>query len=447
MRFSLSIENVQHVRSVSFEIDLSSHSLFCLVGRNGIGKTTLVKAIRNLKLADTFAKTSIDGIFNASSKITYVFGDHTYVFSFDERLQALNCHTPIEKNVKSCVEVELPMPFGERFNFFQNISSSDHEIRRNIVIENYTRPDELILFLSGIYGSDKFENLKQIDIKGRQYYCLILDNGRYVREDYLSSGEYFLISLYRRIRARSKLIVIDEIDISLDAAAQVHLLNWLRVFCREYQVNVLFTTHSLAMMQMLRAAELWYVESDNGHLAVECKSFNYVKSLLFGFAGWDRYILTEDEVLQNFLEFIIKKYIPRVFFKYKIIYVGGASNTVALMKRNVQHKFFGDPDNVCVVLDGDQRGQRYLRNFSDIKFLPWESIEKQVFVEYEKSAELPRVDPERNASIDNPDGKNLFDAIIRNKLLSEEQIFEFLCGKYEGVAQEFASQLQDFLID
>ena len=39
------------------------------------------------------------------------------------------------------------------------------------------------------------------------------------REDYLSSGEYFLIRLYRTIMSSARLIVIDEIDISLDAVA------------------------------------------------------------------------------------------------------------------------------------------------------------------------------------------------------------------------------------
>ena len=44
-----------------------------------------------------------------------------------------------------------------------------------------------------------------------------------------------------------KLIVIDEIDISLDAAAQAKLVEQLRLSCQKYAVNIVFTTHSLTL--------------------------------------------------------------------------------------------------------------------------------------------------------------------------------------------------------
>ena len=418
------------------------------MGRNGIGKTTLVKAIRNLQVADTFKKTAVDGIFGESSRITYNYGSHTYVFSYDAKFQSLNCHTPIDPSVKSGIEVELPMPYGERFNFFQSISNADHDIRRNIVLENYHRPDELIDFLKNIYATDKFENLKQIIIKDRSYFCLVLPNGRYIREDYLSSGEYFLISLYRRIRARNKLIVIDEIDISLDAAAQVNLVEKLRDFCQKYMVNILFTTHSLAMMQTLKSNELIYVEASEGHLNAECKSFNYVKSLLFGFAGWDKYILTEDDVLEEFLEHVIKRYIPRVFYKYKILHIGGGSNTVTLMTRNERQNFFGNVKDVITVLDGDQRNERYVQRVPNTLFIPWESVEKKLFVEYNApDSPLPRIPEIRSVGIENANGKSLFKAMLTCRLCSKEEIFEYLCGKCEAEIREFADSLEAFLCD
>lgn len=53
MKLILKIENVQHVRSAELAIDLDENGITCLVGRNGIGKTTLIKALRNLRIADT----------------------------------------------------------------------------------------------------------------------------------------------------------------------------------------------------------------------------------------------------------------------------------------------------------------------------------------------------------------------------------------------------------
>lgn len=58
MKLNVHIEHVQHVAQASLEIDLSGGSIKCFVRRNGIGKTTLIKAIRNLKISDTFKRTS-----------------------------------------------------------------------------------------------------------------------------------------------------------------------------------------------------------------------------------------------------------------------------------------------------------------------------------------------------------------------------------------------------
>ena len=47
MRFRLEIKNVQHIVRFVLRLDLSQKKLTCLVGRNGIGKTTLVKGSPN----------------------------------------------------------------------------------------------------------------------------------------------------------------------------------------------------------------------------------------------------------------------------------------------------------------------------------------------------------------------------------------------------------------
>ena len=42
MKFRVDIRKVQHVEALSLELDLSEHKLTCIVGRNGVGKTTLL---------------------------------------------------------------------------------------------------------------------------------------------------------------------------------------------------------------------------------------------------------------------------------------------------------------------------------------------------------------------------------------------------------------------
>jgi hypothetical protein len=100
---------------------------------------------------------------------------------------------------------------------------------------------------------------------------------------------------------------------------------------------------------------------------------------------------------------------------------------------------------VISVLDGDQRGLRFARDRKNIKFLPWDSVEKQIFIEYMNGNYWPRLSADENPDIDNTNGKNLFAALIRNRIVSQEEMFRHLCVKYDDQAKAFADSLSGFL--
>ena len=60
-------------------------------------------------------------------------------------------------------------------------------------------------------------------------------------------------------------------------------------------------------MQTLEPGELHYLERTEAETVLTPMSFNAVKSLMFGFKGWDKYILTEDEELKQLLEYVIHR--------------------------------------------------------------------------------------------------------------------------------------------
>jgi len=444
MRIFLQIENVQHIVSACIAVPFDNNQLFCLVGRNGVGKTSIVKALRNLRVSDTYKITSDESIFSPNSRIVYRHNQQDFEFTYDPKIRGLNSKSVIPSTLREEIEVELPMPHGERFNYFQTISSRDAEIRQNVVLENFKIPEELIELLSDIYGTRRFDNLREIEVGGRTYYCLINDDSRYIREDYFSSGEYFVISLYRKIRNKKKLIVIDEIDISLDAAAQVRLVGNLRNFCQKYKVNIVFTTHSLAMMRTLEPEELVYVENDNGHIEHRNASYNYVRARLFGFLGWDRYILTEDLMAKKFIEYIIAKHVPNTFFSFKVIHVGSGQNTVDLMKRNAKERYFSETDKVITILDGDQINERHAKNAKDVLFLPFASVEKAVFSEYH-AGNLKKLPVGWRGNVAKVDGKGLFDALQKAKIYSTTQLFDHLCHKFGIEITKLSSEIDCFL--
>ncbi|WP_219094484.1 AAA family ATPase [Pseudomonas sp. UMAB-40] len=444
MKLEVQILNIQHIKRMVVDLDLDSCKLTCVVGRNGVGKTTLVKAMQNLQFADTFAQTSPASIFNEQSSLVYLTEDAEYKFYYEPSIRALNSKDIIPDSVKRNIDVELPMPHGQRFNFYQNIVLADLDIRRSIVLEHYECPQELIDMLNDIYATSRFDNLVKIKVKKTDYYCVLLDDSKYIREDYLSSGEFFLISLYRKIKRGAKLIVIDEIDISLDAAAQTKLAAKLRGFCDNYRVNILFTTHSLPLMKTLNYGELFHLQEVDGVVSPYPVSYNFIKSLLFGFEGWDKYILTEDDVLQRFLEFIIARFCVGVFFKYKIIYIGGATNVVNLMCRNVVEEFLSSEKNVISVLDGDQIGQKHVVNFKNVHCIPLDSVEKKIYQDYR--AGVPElVDVVGDLQVN--DDKDMYKKLTGRKLMSEDQMFDYLCRVYHGELLQFSEVLKVFLDD
>jgi len=503
MRLSVKISHVQQIVELTFQATLDQGAIICITGKNGVGKTTLVKAIRNLTNADTFARTSSEDIFNEKSAIEYQIDDQNLKYIYENSISAINCRTPIPLEYREKIFVELPIPYGERFTFFQRISGLDKDIRRAVAVGIYKKPTELINFLRQIYQNSNFENLVAIDVKGAVYYCKIKEDGRYLREDYFSSGEYFLINLYRRVVRGYKLIAIDEIDISLDAAAQVRLIKKLREFGLQNNVRFLLTTHSLAMMQTVEPQELFYLnfESETGVGKVENVSYNYIRSVLFGFKGWDKYILTEDDVLKDLLEYLLQVYCNNIYFSYKIIYIGGGQNTVDLMRRNKREEFFSAAENVICVLDGDQRKKK-IANDGSVYCIPFESLEKELLahclegglhakfdyrdLDFGDVERLARYMPKfRNYDdrytkeplpkkrkffgclknffsskhvVSRPEnldvategqfsdaGKKLLRAITGKKIMSQRDIIQHLCKANEPAIVEFSCKLQEFL--
>ena len=438
--FTVSIESVQHVKALSLEIDVQNDRLFCIVGRNGAGKTTLIRALRNLSSADTFLRTANSHIFNNASKIEYSLGAELVSFKYDKHLRTINCRTSISPSLRNLVSAELPIPYGERFSYHRSASDADGEIRKALVLGNHRAPTELIEFLSAVYATDRFNDLVEISVKNRSFYCVPLSDSRYIREDYLSSGEYFLINLYRTIRGPGRLIAVDEIEISLDAVAQTRLADWLRHFCKKYSRSILFTTHSLALLQTLRPSEILYLESVDGNVSCQSASFSYVKARLFGFRGWDRYILTEDIELAEFIEFVIQQRCSHSFFTHKIIHIGGAPQVVDLLRRNAVEGFLAEGDHVVAVLDGDQRGGAF-DSMTNVIFAPIESVEKAAHAHHSEldfpyKFSVPR-------TFTGP--KDLYRALLHQKIATSRQIYEYLCERYATEVDAFSRTLAEFL--
>ncbi|WP_242878539.1 ATP-dependent nuclease [Stenotrophomonas maltophilia] len=439
-RLQVTLDAIQHVAHLHLDVDLSTSGLMCLVGRNGAGKTTLVRALRNLSNSDTFVRTATPYAFSKGSRIVYDLDGEQVTFSYNDVVRSLDCREKIPKELRELIAAELPMPYGARFNYFRSASEADQDIRTAIALGTYDLPDELISFLNAVYETQRYSAMVEVRLRGKSYYALVREDGTYVREDYLSSGEHFLINLFRTIKGPSKLLVIDEIDLSLDAAAQANLPGWLRGFCEKYDRKIIFTTHSLALTQQLEIEELFYMEEQNGGVSITPTSFSQAMLKLFGFIGYDRYIATEDKKLIALIHHLVKKYCPTTLLSYKVIYIGGASQVAGFIESNDTDRFLAAPERVIAILDGDQCKEKYAQN-DRIHMIPLKSVEKALWAARQEDAAFPFV-TER----DNFTGDKDFENYLKDKkIATQEQIFDYLIARQEVDFQSIARVLTDLL--
>jgi ABC-type dipeptide/oligopeptide/nickel transport system ATPase component len=448
--FSILIKDIQHIKELAFSLDLSQSGLHVIIGKNGVGKTMLFKGIQNLITSNTFKTTSNRYIYKESSSIVYQIEDKSYNFTYSNRVETLDFKGEVPDNILKNIYVELPIPFGERFKQFQKIGQADREIRLNIIAKNYKSPTSLIEMLNYIYDTNRFDDLKEIRIRKEKYYVIVLEDDYYIREDYLSSGEYFILNIYKLIQKRCKLIAIDEIDISLDAMAQVRFVEKLRELSHKYGIKLLFSTHSLALIKTLREEELYYMELTDGICSFENKSYNYIKSLLYGFQDYDKYILTEDEMLQAYMEFVLKD--MDIFAKYIILPIGGASNTVELMKINRYKKVFEEQENVCTILDRDMKEKKAYKNRDDILFSPFQDIEDEClnFFKSGKFGTFTKQDLKEKYNVQREPthkdySKSIWKMLLKHKIRTKHELFELISNQKAEEVEVFRNQLRGFL--
>jgi len=348
----ITIENIKCISRLSVEFNYPESKFIVITGKNGIGKTSLIKAFHLISDPDIFQKSSGLNAIRHDSKITFnIDGFDGFSFDFNEKLGVLDTKDKLP-SINQII-AELPIPYGNRFKQFSLISNHDSAIRTNIAASEYGRADELICFLSQIYQNDKFNELKTTKVKNYEFYFILLYDDYYVREDHLSSGEYFLIQLYRIITSGAKLVLIDELDVALDAAAQVKLYTGIKPLLERYSSRLIVISHSLAFMNTVDDGGLYYLEDNSGSITLEQRSFGYIKSDLYGFEGYDRYILTEDEVLEGFVEYIIIFYSVRPYYQHRTIGVGGWTQLKMIIEKNDRDKIFSYSSNVLAIVDGD----------------------------------------------------------------------------------------------
>jgi len=444
IRDRISIQNIKGIKQLEIDFEFDDSNLIVITGKNGLGKTSIVKSFGLLSDPTIFQKSAGLNAICENSKIDFnIFGFEKFSFTYNPDLHVLDTKDSLPHN--SELVAELPVPYGQRFQLFSQISQFDDEIKISVASSSYEEATDLIKFLSNVYKSQKFSGLKKVRIKRKYYYFFVLEDGFYIREDHLSSGEYFLIQLYRFLSSGAQLVLIDEIDISLDASAQVNLYSSIIPVLKEHGSRLILVSHSLAFMQTVDDGCLYYLEENANSVSLEKRSFGYIKSDLYGFNGFDKYILVEDEILENFIQFIICRFTEIPYYKYKIIGVGGVHQVSSLLKKNDTDGIFSSPCNVLCIVDDDVFSALDYHGESSTLTTGIEDIEKFVF--QNRHLLLPGIKLENYKVAGNVKkaSKTFWKRIISENILDKDAIFEFVASKHKAQVKALADHIERFL--
>ncbi len=440
------IKNIMGIKELDVSFEFPSSNLLVVTGKNGVGKTTLVKALRVLDEPDVFKNTSSYKAISAKSEIHFeIEGFSDFSFTYNKEQGVMDSKDTLPSD--GILVAELPIPGGKRFKHFEALFSRNAEIEAKNAAQDYSDANDLIAFLHKVYGGNKFESLKAVDIGTESFYFIPRDDGTYLREDNLSSGEYFLIQIFKLITSGAKLIIIDELDVALDASAQVKLFESIKPVLENFGSRLVVISHSLAFMQTVGEGGLYYLEESGGNITLELRSFGYIKSDLYGFKGFDRYILTEDLVLEGFIEFVITYHSITPYFQHTTIGVAGVTQVRKLVEKNDIEHIFSEPENVMAIVDGDTCDELKSGYTGETKMFcsPVEDIEKYISLNRNLLTDVPPPTYKEKQKVKDA-SKKYWEYLTVDKSISRNRLYQIVVDNHEAETNKLADEIRQFLV-
>jgi iron complex transport system ATP-binding protein len=218
-------------RKVLKDINLSifSGELICLLGPNGIGKSTLLRTLSGLL-------PKLSGTIMINSRALEEYSEK----ELSKQVGVVLTDHPQLRNMR--VEELVALGRAPYTNFFGGLSSEDKVF-----------VDEAI----SLVGIDKLR-------------------GRMIRE--LSDGERQKVMIARALAQQTPVIILDEPTAFLDFPSKVEVMKLLRNLAHDMHKTILLSTHDLDLA--VRLADTLLQVADSGIQKVDCQQVEKEMSLL-----------------------------------------------------------------------------------------------------------------------------------------------------------------------
>jgi len=371
----IEIKNIKNISLLKFEIDFAKN-MIAIIGENGSGKSTLLTCLSKLVDRESL-KNELQGSDSdfEDSFIQYSFTDidNNKVDFKWIRKQGWICVLGEASNMPKLDGIfESTIFFGNRF-----IKPFDKKDKKDIVkIEEETlipNSNDISKKMGDILYSDEnsfkkiteIEKTIMIDEKQKTYkeYFIYKTNSELaISQIDWSSGEYLLFKILEYIIAlelknkkinQAKLIIIDELELSLHPLAQKRIIGYLNKLSQCHNLLIIITTHSPYIIREINQNNIFNMKKNNADSFLEKPPIfiGHLISELTGNEYYDRLLVVEDNIAKLFVHQIILTNL-NTYPKYNILPFGGWSNILNMIKINKDTPLF-NAEKVLTILDGD----------------------------------------------------------------------------------------------
>ena len=380
----LEIKNLKQIKILEFDITLKK-GIYAIIGNNGVGKSSLITCLGKLVEPNCLREEFKGNNSYIETKIIYKIRDRNIEWTKPKNWTVSSNNNIDMPRFNGIFEASLIT--GQRFNHIEHKYKTiqQNQLKHTIKVDEFII-ENLDYILNGIRTKKYDEMYYMSNSKVKELYFIKYGND-FITEFYFSAGEYFLLSILkfinifknRKNKNNLGVIIIDEIEISLHPLAQKRLIERLKRFRDEYNLLIIFATHSLQIVDELEPNDIYYFENNDGI----CTMLNpihkgYLASRLYQHSHYDKIILVEDDLAIKFITKLIQD-INIKYVLYSIIPIGGWEKVIEIYRINKSKKIYSNAE-VIAILDGDTQSKEKANkgSYSDIekRFLPIENIEK-----------------------------------------------------------------------
>jgi len=399
MNLIMNVKNVKSLKDITFSFPLEK-GLYAITGENASGKSTLVACASSvffhMPMNEFFGKPS------GEATIEFTLGDATRKWEFSNN-----------KWKQSASEERMPLRgfyegsiiFGNRFKDtnFNALRSLDNIDSKGIMPADefvQTNLGNILHNDPGYYNqlySIKDTVKRKLNLVGHSYFYQV-DEGKYISQARMSTGENMLITILHSLNLRRKrrekgdsakpyIVFLDEIELALHASALRRLIVFLQEISEELNAAIFFSTHSIELIRDIKPQNIFYLDRQmDGSILITNPCYPaYATRNLYSDDGFgsDAVIFVEDDMAKSIIERVLfeKELLNNI--RVKVLPSGGWTNTLVMAHDVITSKLLLKGTRCIVVLDRDIKSKvpAFMKKHRECEYLepdylPVSSLEK-----------------------------------------------------------------------